>query len=423
MFLEYLLYIVVELRGRLIVVSHGSWNRSPYIGYRVQAYAVDFGVLGERSPTYAVSGQAPLLPPLRHSGTGKRLRPVDVAPSPVDGALLLTADRDDLGSASRYGGGLYRVREAGGAAESGAEDVPLDALNALDANPANVVLERIASIPCARQIALSKANPQLVYVSTYDGFCRASDAGEEIWVVELDAESSTVRRGPVQLVQGLNGPQGIDWAWAQTGSGSLYIATSGRDSRNRGNCVLEIEDVDSLALQALGSTDGSAEWYAMGPQDTVGDTARVKPVVCGYTQAAQGHHWRSLRVHPSGNYGIVSIGANCNWDIYCHDSISTTGGTPDLQTTLLRVELNSATAQKGRVSVAARGIRNAIGLWFDPHGNLLFTSHGSDRASGIAGAASADNVPECTLELLSFEDDLGAGETLAPTAPPSLLCI
>ena len=112
-----------------------------------------------------------------------------------------------------------------------------------------------------------------------------------------------------------------------------------------------------------------------------------------------------LRVHPSGNYGIVSIGANCNWDIYCHDSISTTGGTPDLQTTLLRVELNSATTQKGRVSVAARGIRNAIGLWFDPHGNLLFTSHGSDRASGITGATSANNIPDCTLELLRFHEE------------------
>ena len=79
--------------------------------------------------------------------------------------------------------------------------------------------------------------------------------------MELDAESSTVRRGPVQLVQGLNGPQGIDWAWAQTGSGSLYIATSGRDSRNRGNCVLEIEDVDSLALHIVKvAVEKAVEW-------------------------------------------------------------------------------------------------------------------------------------------------------------------
>jgi len=197
-------------------------------------------------------------------------------------------------------------------------------------------------------------------------------------------------------------PQGIDWY-----GGSLYIATSGRSFTNQGNCVLEIKDVDKLL-----STSSSL------PLISSTTAVVAETVVCGFTMTQNQHHWRSLRVHPSGIYAIVSVGAQCNWP--CTDGAR---GTNDYQTTLLRVDLTTNTNNRGKVAVAAKGIRNAIGLWFDPNHHLLFTSFGSDQAAGIPGATSANNVPDCTLEVLRLSTEEGLTTTLPPTTttlPPTL---
>ena len=99
-------------------------------------------------------------------------------------------------------------------------------------------------------------------------------------------------------------------------------------------------------------------------------------------------------MHPSGEY---------------EDNVETN----DLQTTLVRVNLSNE--RRGSVSMVAKGIRNAIGLWFDPQhpDHLLFTSFGSDRAAGIPDATAANNVPDCTVEVSKL------GEATANDDSPS----
>jgi len=235
-------------------------------------------------------------------------------------------------------------------------------------------------------------------VSTMGIFCPAN-AGGRIWVVELEPDDSVVSSGPSILAEGFHEPQGIDWS-----NGSLYIATDGSSSSatTMGNCILEIENVDDLATAVL---NGSAE--PIRPSDgtttttkTTKTTAKLSTVVCDFTMIQRQHSWRSLRVHPLGNYAIVTVGAECNWSPSCHDG---SRGAKDMQTTLVRIELTPK-SKRGDVSVAAKGIRNSIGLYFDVNGNdknnLIFTVFGSDQAAGIPAATSANNVPDCTVEVL-----------------------
>ena len=361
---------------------HTQW-----IGYSVNAYTLDWG-------TYAVSGQEVLVPPLRQLRGSRRIRPVDLLPSPVDGSLLMTADRDDW-VAGTQGGALYRlVYEAAPGDVDPAAVVDVTAISGLHVGgDAAFQLERLAALPCARQMARSTASSTLLYISTLDRFCPAS-AGGAIYVVELDAASGRVAR-TATLVRRLHEPQGID-----TGGSSLFVATGGSSDRaaTRGNCVLRIDGVDTLAQQAL---DGAAP---LEPLDS-----RIESVVCGFTRVQRSHSWRSLRVAPSGTHAVVSVGADCNWDPRCTD------GEGDLQTTLAHVDL-----QSGEVTTAARGIRNAIGLFFDPSGNLLFTSFGSDRAAGIPEATSHNNVPECVVEklLLTTSGEAAAPKLPRPAPPP-----
>jgi len=110
----------------------------------------------------------------------------------------------------------------------------------------------------------------LVYVSTYGGFCPSS-GGNRIWVVELDANDSVATRSSVLVNGGLYEPQGIDWS-----QGSLFIATSGRVESNQGNCILEIANVDDVALSQLGGGSN--------------DAASIDVITCGFTMRQNQHH-------------------------------------------------------------------------------------------------------------------------------------
>merc|ERR1711920_208291 len=155
----------------------------------------------------------------------------------------------------------------------------------------------MGELKCARQMARSSSpGSTLVYVSSYDGFCTTASDGS-IYVVELSAESGAVSR-TATLVRGLRDPQGIDVA-----AGTLYVATGGQASSLRGNCVLKISSVDAAAADVL---DGAP---ALSAQDS-----RIEDVACGFTKTQSQHHWRSLRMSPSGTHAVVSIGADCNWD-------------------------------------------------------------------------------------------------------------
>eukprot|EP00931_Biecheleriopsis_adriatica_P088541 TRINITY_DN62841_c0_g1_i1.p1 TRINITY_DN62841_c0_g1~~TRINITY_DN62841_c0_g1_i1.p1 ORF type:complete len:541 (+),score=57.89 TRINITY_DN62841_c0_g1_i1:97-1719(+) len=373
-----------EFSGRLIVVSHGSWNRNPWIGYNVNAYEVDF-----KTDPYEVAAQKTLLPALR--GNSGRIRPVDVRTSPVnDGALLMTADRDDYDAVSTYGGGLYRIvgssDMSGESNENGVTRISIASL--FDAaSSTGVALDRLASIPCARQLTHSTSHPQLVYISTLSLFCPAKfGTGDSIFAVELSPTRTVVKRGPVKVVSNLRGPQGIDYH-----NGSLYVATNGDSQANSGNCLLEVSNIDHLAMEILSGSQTTL--------DGKSDVTFVSELSCGFTRLQGQHHWRSVRVHPSGQFAIISVGADCNWATSCTNDADIS--KKELQTTLLKIKLTDA--DKGAVSIAATGIRNAIGLFFDENSNLLFTSFGSDRASGIPGASSHNNVPDCAVEVLKFD--------------------
>jgi len=367
----------------LIIASHGSWNRNPWIGYNLNAYTVDFA-----SDPYTVSAQTRLLPALR--GSSKQIRPVDVRTSPVnDGALLMTSDRDDLNAENGYAGGLYRVVGTSDTSSSNSEvgiaRIPV-ASDFGVAPPAGVALDRLADIPCARQMTHSTVNPRLLYISTMDHFCRSkSGTGESIYVVELGSDSTVVNRGPVKIIENLNGPQGIDYS-----NGKMYIATNGNRESKKGNCLLEVADIDALAGEILAETKTSAV-------DGSSDSTYVSEVACGFTRTQWSHYWRSLRVSPSGAFAVVSIGADCNWRQFCNSDADVS--KKELHTTLARVELTGS--DKGTISIAARGIRNSLGLFFDENENLIFTSMGSDSAAGIAGAKK-DNTPDCVVEVLRF---------------------
>merc|ERR1719491_2261019 len=52
-----------EFDKTLIVASHGSWNRSPWIGYKVQSYDISSAGKTSSTPYYAISSQRSLLSP------------------------------------------------------------------------------------------------------------------------------------------------------------------------------------------------------------------------------------------------------------------------------------------------------------------------------------------------------------------------
>ena len=142
--------------------------------------------------------------------------------------------------------------------------------------------------------------------------------------------------------------------------------------------MLRLAGVDAIARARLGGTTA-----ALTPTDP-----RLADVACGFTRVQSAHSWRSLRVAPSGDYAIVSVGADCNWPCEANEPT-------DLQTTLVRIDL-----QSGSASVAATGIRNAIGLHFLPNGDMLFSAFGSDNGQGIPGGGNGRNVPDCELNVL-----------------------
>ncbi len=78
-----------KYRGRVFIAEHGSWNRTPPIGYRVTTVTLD----GNRAEKYEVFAEGWL------QGTKAWGRPVDIVMLP-DGSLLVSDDR---------GGVIYRI--------------------------------------------------------------------------------------------------------------------------------------------------------------------------------------------------------------------------------------------------------------------------------------------------------------------------
>jgi len=210
--------------------------------------------------------------------------------------------------------------------------------------------------------------------------------GLSIYAVELETTETIVKRGPKEVIVGLNGPQGIDYH-----DGKLFIATSGKTTNDRGNCVLEVASIDDLALSILNGTRSTALTGASGED-------LIEVINCDFTRVQEKHFWRSIRVHPTGEFAIVSVGSDCNWSRSCTHKCDL--NTKELQTTLVRMDLGSSST-KGNVSIAAIGVRNAIGLFFDDNENLIFTSFGSDNAEGIPNG-NFNNVPDCSVEMLNL---------------------
>ena len=388
--------------GKLMVTAHGSWNRAPWIGHRIDAFDID-----RSSEPYAAVARDIFVPPMRVRGSGtpdrisgtgvthtdyEAIRPVDVRSSPADGSLLFTADRDDLmePEVGHNAGGLYRVIYGPPAVSTSSVEAPVPydmsgtSLGGLIGGDANFSLQRLAVLPCARQMAVSPTS-RLLFVSTLKEFC-AHSLGDDtdidrgaVWVVELDSVNGAVRR-KARLVEDLLDPQGIDVA-----NGTLYVATSGRGVENRGNCVLRIRDVDALGASVLAS--GTSLAY---------DDGRVEEVNCGFTTIqpaghSRGHAWRSLRVDPSAKRAYVNIGSDCNWQADCVPSAT------NAHTDFLAFDVEA-----GHASVVGHGIRNAVGMWFDTRGNLLWVDNASDDEEGVPGGIDGlhGNRPDGELNVL-----------------------
>jgi len=372
-----------QYRNRLFIASHGSWNRGTWIGYDVDVFDIDRSDPNE----YKVISRQSFVPPLRDISTGQKIRPVDLKSSPVDGSLLMTADWDDWDPAGN-GGGLYRIT-----------------YNATDADPARLVpmpnsgddladgddlfaLERLASIPCARTITHSRADPTVLYIGTFQGFCIAGGGGR-IWTVQLEPLSGLVQSF-APLIEGLYEPNGVEWHPGISGASPfLVMATDSRSTSGRGNCIVSLPDPDALSAHVLG-----------GGHAVQVDDERLENLACGYTAQQSSHSWRAVRMMPDDHRLILNVGANCNWATSCLDGPNAEGDM-SYQTTLLA--LDPAT---GETSILARGIRNTLGFKWDDNGNLLFVVFGSDSASGIPGASLADtaNLPDCQLNVLYGAD-------------------
>ena len=184
---------------------------------------------------------------------------MDVRTSPADGSLLFTTDRDDFmrDEVGHNAGGLYRIiynsssssAEATSGTGEPATPVPREGWpsNGIIGNDSNFDIERLAVLPCARQMTQSVTHPLIIYVSTLKEFCQHTNADDPdldkgaIWAVKLDA---SVSRKAI-IVEQLLDPQGIDWA-----NGAPYIATSDRGSR--GTRKLCAEDPRTRFDRAVG---------------------------------------------------------------------------------------------------------------------------------------------------------------------------
>jgi len=364
-----------EFVGRLFVSSHGSWNRASWIGFGVDMFDMD-----RSDPAhYMVTDRQHFVPPLRSIDTGARIRPVDLRNSPIDGSMLMTSDHDDYGEA---GGGLYRIAYNPSDVDQ-AQVVPMPNEGDEIAGDPHFVLERMASIPCARFMTHSRADPTLLYVSTNGLFCWAANGYGRVWAVRLDPVTGlVVAQAP--LIEGLQHPNGVEWH----PSGALVVVTDSATRNGRGNCILTLPDADAQAEHVLS-----------GGHALTADDTRLEDLLCGFTAQQGQHSWHVVRMMPDDQRFLVNVGADCNWGQDCLDG--PTEGGYSYTTTLIAVDPTSK-----NVSTIARGIRNTLALKWDENANLLFGVFGSDSASGIPGASFADtkNLPDCQLMVLYGAD-------------------
>jgi hypothetical protein len=214
---------------------------------------------------------------------------------------------------------------------------------------------KLCSIHEARHIAVSKTEPNLIYVSsmgqksTISGLDQINDDDEaSIYAVRLNGYEAVV---PHELVRGISYADGIDWY-----DNTLYMATRDSTAMKRGNSILKIENVDVTA-----DAFTTLEWNSTQLIDIV--TSPYVPVsVPG--PSAWWHHSRGVVVLPDGTGLLVTKAANGNTD--------TDGG-------LLHIDLAT-----GAVTWAALGMRDPLA--FLTVGNTLYMGdmNSDDGRSGDA---------------------------------------
>ncbi len=162
-----------------------------------------------------------------------------------------------------------------------------------------------------------------------------------------DQDNDGYAEQPVLYAAGLDRPHGLAWQ-----NGKLLVAETAR--------LVELQDADA---------DGRADQQRVILADLPDD----------------GGHWtRSLAVGQDGNF-YLSIGSRCN---ACEEDDSRRG-------TVLQVDPDS-----GAVSPYAKGLRNAVGLSFDPTGKQLWAS---DNGRDMLG----DDLPPDEINLLQAGGDYG----------------
>jgi len=188
-------------------------------------------------------------------------------------------------------------------------------------------------LPSARQMAL--ADDGTVFVGSFGGFSGAPEIGNVYAVRDTDGDGSADE--VMTILSDLTVPNGVAFR-----DGALFVAENNR--------IVRYDNIlDDL----------------QNPPDPVVLTAM--PV------DGMNHSWKYLEFGPDGKL-YVPVGGPCN---VCDNG--------DPWATIMRMN-----ADGSELEIYARGVRNSVGLTFDPVlGDLWFTDNGRDRMG--------DNLPSDEL--------------------------
>jgi len=184
-------------------------------------------------------------------------------------------------------------------------------------------------------MTLSQKNPSLVYVGSQQ------DPGNVYVVVQ--SPSNTNANSVIIIAAGLNNPDGVAW-----NAGSLFVCELNR--------LIRFDDIDQT--------------YANNPKYTV--------AMDNIPSANGGWHGsKNIRFGPNG-YLYMPVGAPCN---YCLHKPGP--GNPSTELTLpfdTITRLAPPSFNASTWTVVAHGVRNSVGMDWDPvNGNMFFTDNGRDN--------------------------------------------
>ena len=358
-----------------MVTARGGWNGAPWIGFRIDAFDIDHS----SEPYAAVERDI-------RAGARARQRTPDRIRAPASrgqhdatglavrsgrGNLLFTTDRDDFmePEVGHNTGGLYRVIYGPQAVNTSSIEAPVPydmggtSLSGMIGGNLNFSLQRLAVMPCARQMAVSDSS-RLLFVSTL-GVCAHSQGDDTdidrgaIWVVELDTVTGAVRRKARHLPT----------AGHRRRQRHALHSPSGRGVENRGNCVLRTR---RGRARRVGPRPGNSLAYG---GSRVGKSAVASPIQpAGHSR---GHAWPRCASSRAASAYVVSAPTATGRPTACPQRPT--------RTPLPRLRRGDGCERRWH------GIRSAVGMWFDPVPSCCGSTTG-----GMMTRASPEASTACT---------------------------